>query len=691
MAGVPATAPPKAGFPRLRPGVGLSDGGHDRTGAPGFVLHDPVRHRFYRIPPDAAKLLAGGVVPEQEDADEVARFLKLHRLAEGADAESLGREWRAGQRSVFSRLAHSYLSFRIPLLNPEPLLDAVLPHVRFLASRTFIICILLAGIAGLYFAGRQWDHFAATFMDFLTPQGAALYGVTLVVLKVFHECGHGFVARHFGVRVPVMGINFMVLTPMLYTDASDAWRVASRPQRFLIGAAGVLTEMAIACVALLLWAFLPDGLARSVCFFIAATAWIMSVMVNLSPFMRFDGYHMLVDATGLHSIGPRAFALATWHLRDTLFRTGEAMPEFHPAGRARALIALAWGTWVYRLVLFGGIALLVYHMFPKVIGLPLAAIEIHWFILKPVLRELTIWKGMGMARLFSTGRAKVSLGILLCLVLLAALPLDRHVSVPAVMTPARDMRLFAPEAAQVRALHAAVGDRVVSGEVLAVLEVPEIAFRREAAETRLAISQTRLSRLVADAQALAQRRILEDEAKAAEEELRGLAARGERLVIRAPFSGVVAERLEGLAAGQWVTPDAPLLTLIDPGAAVLNGYVGERESSRLGPRATGRFISDDGLRPAVDVALEGVGHPGGEGPALAYLAAGQGGPILTAPPRAGFPEQPLHGQLPVVLRAEGPAPERALRGMAVMDASPESFLGFALGRVVTVFLRESGF
>lgn len=691
MAAHPAIAPSTEEFPRLRPGLNLSPGGHDRTGAPGSVLHDPLRHRFFRIPPSAAKLLEQGATLGRDEAEELARFLKQNRLAEGARAEGLAREWQAGQRSPLARLVHSYLSFRIPLLNPEPVLDGLLPLARLLVSRPIIVLVVLTGLAGLYFAGRQWDHFAATFVDFLTPQGAALYGVTLVLLKVFHEFGHGFVARHFGVRVPVMGINFMVLTPMLYTEASDAWRLPSGRQRFLISAAGVLTEMAIACLALFLWAFLPDGPLRAACYFIAATAWLMSLMVNLSPFMRFDGYHMLVDATGLHSIGPRAFALATWRLRELLFKTGEAMPEFHPAGRRRVLIALALGTWLYRLVLFGGIALLVYHMFPKVIGLPLAAIEIHWFILKPILRELTIWKGMGMMRLLSTRRARGSLGILVAGLLLAALPLDRHVSVPAVMTPARDMRLFAPEAAQLKALHAAAGAHVSAGEVLAVLEVPEIAFRRDTAQLRLAVSEARLSRLAADVQALAERRILEDERKAAEEELRGLAAREERLVIRAPFAGVVADRREAVAAGQWLSPDVPLLTVIDPGGAVINGFVAERESSRLTPGAAARFVSEDGLRRAVAARLQVVGHPGGAGPALAYLSAEQGGSIPTGPARSGSPGRPLQGHLPLLLRAEGKAPERALRGTAVVEAAPESLLGFALGRVVTVFLRESGF
>lgn len=692
MQAVRQAAPAPEAFPRLRAGVTLSDAGYDRTGMAGFVLHDPVRHRFYRLSSALARILVRGApAGGAAEAQELADFLKRQRLVEGAMSAGLLQEWQAQQQSVPARILHSYLSFRIPLVNPQPFLDALLPVARLLVSRVVIAAVLLSALLGLYFAGRQWDHFKATFMDYLTPQGALLYGVTLTGLKVFHELGHGFTARHHGCNVPVMGINFLVMTPMLYTDASDAWRLPSRKQRFLIGAAGVLTEMAIASLVLLLWAFLPDGPLRSATYFIAATAWIMSLTVNLSPFMRFDGYHMLVDATGLHSIGPRAFALATWQLRDLLFQTGEPLPEFHPPARRRALVALAVGTWIYRLTVFGGIAVLVYHMFPKAVGLPLGFIEIHWFIVKPVLRELMNWKELGMKRLLGTPRSRMVMGGLAVLMLLAALPLDRHVAVPAVLTPAQESRLYAPEPAQLRSLQVKPGDAVRAGEVLAVLQAPEIAYRRQSARLRLAITDAKLARLAADAHDRAQLRILSDERATITAELDGLSAREERLVLRAPFDGVVAERMEALAPPQWVSPEQMLLQVFVPEGAVINGLVAERESGRLTAGARGRFIGDDGATSAVTARLAVIGNPGGAGPAVAYLAARHGGSILTAPEGAAGRDVPVQGYLPLILAADGPAPTMARRGQVVVEAAPQSFLGFVLGRVVTVFLRESGF
>lgn len=66
-------------------------------------------------------------------------------------------------------------------------------------------------------------------------------------------------------------------------------------------------------------------------------------------------------------------------------------PSLSTAAR-RWLIAFALVTWIYRLVVFFGIALLVYHMFFKLLGIFLMMLEIVWFIARPIWRESTyLW------------------------------------------------------------------------------------------------------------------------------------------------------------------------------------------------------------------------------------------------------------------------------------------------------------
>lgn len=50
----------------------------------------------------------------------------------------------------------------------------------------------------------------------------------------------------------------------------------------------------------------------------ATTAWVMTLALNLSPFMRFDGYFISPDALDMPNLHERSFAVARAALRNTL-------------------------------------------------------------------------------------------------------------------------------------------------------------------------------------------------------------------------------------------------------------------------------------------------------------------------------------------------------------------------------------
>jgi putative peptide zinc metalloprotease protein len=695
-----ATSPSEEALPRLREDLNFADAGFDISGDRGTIIYDPVQHSFVRLSSASSDLLGvfrgeeltTGQRSSSDEIGDLAGFLNASGLLQPKAGAALKLEAERVRRtkSLSSQFLHNYISFRLPLFNPEPFLDWSLPIARLLATRFVFICILIFSVVGIYFASQQWDHFLGMLHSSYSLSGAASFAVTMVVLKIFHELGHAYVARHFGCRVPSIGIAFMVLTPMLYTDASDAWRLKSRRQRVLIGAAGIIVELGIAAVALFLWAFLPDGAARGIAFFVAVTAWIMSVLVNLSPFMRFDGYHILVDVLSMHSLGPRGFALANWQLREFLFKPNMPPPEFFAPGLHRFLVCFAYATWVYRLTLFLGIAYLIYTMFPKAAGIALGAVEIHFFILRPILKELREWRTMGLNTMFMTPRGKTTAAILAALVMLALLPLDRHVHVPAVLLPVQDAKLYPPEAAMILQVSAKPGDSVVEGQILGRLFVPDIADLQRIGQLRLEVTEGRLLRVAADARDLAERRVLEQEREAAVKELEGLRQRGEMLVLHAPISGTLTGDAISLRERQWVGANELLFHIVDRNKGLIIGLVAEREAGRVAQGAEVSFVAQDGLRRASSGVLKEAGLPGAEGLAATYLSSQFGGPIAVNPaPQGGF--EPMTGRIPLVIATDSPAAETALTGTAKIAAEPQSFAGFLLGRMVTVVMRESGF
>ncbi len=700
-------------LPRLREELRFMEAAEDAGRARGFLIYDPLRNSYFRIGQLAAKALASwragtagalmaalerkhGLRVTLDDIGDLLDFVLrngLTREAQGGWRGLFGQAARS-RKGLLPKLLHNYLFFRIPLARPEPFLRAALPYVRWLGSRAGIVMLLLISLTGLYMTGRQWDVFKATFMGFLTLKGLALYALTLVIVKVGHELGHAFIATRFGCRVPSMGIAFLVMMPMLYTDVTDAWKLRSRRARLLIGAGGMLVELGIAGLALFLWAFLPEGPGRAAAYFVATTSLVTTLAINASPFMRFDGYHILADALRMHNMRPRAFALALTRLRNLLFGLKTPPPERLSPRLANFLTLYAAATVIYRLFLFLGIALLVYHAFPKIIGLFLGGVEVTWFLAMPVFREVRQWWRMRMEiiREGRPWRPLIALGLVL-----AALfaPVWEAVRLPALLTAKQELDLFAPEPARVVRAHLRAGQDVRAGDVLVVLRSRELEHEEKLAREKLRLVESRLRRLAADRADLSAHAVLRKRREALKKQLAGLARRRAGLTLKARFGGVVTHVMRGLRPGLWVNGEYPLGRVVAHGGRVARALVNEEDVARLKPGARGWFVPDDPELPRARVRLAAIGAARRTGRDLSYLSSVHGGPVPAERDREGR----IHtrqGVFPArFVLAEGGGADapcaRACTGRIVAQGERRSLAGRMARRAVAVILRESGF
>ena len=700
-------------LPGLRQELQLLGAADDGGGGGGYLIFDPVRHKYFRIGQVAARILsvwckgtagraraalaAQGLIVALDEFGALLRFVAVSGLLASPPqgSEGLARERAAARRNPFVWLVHNYLFFRVPLVRPEKFLNGLLPAVSWLGSRAALWLFVLVTLAGIYMAGHQWETFRTTFLYFFSWQGAVLYGLTLVFTKTIHELGHALVATWFGCRVPSMGVAFLVMLPMLYTDVTDAWKLTQRRQRLLIDAAGMLSELALAGVALLAWAFLPDGPARSAAFFLATTAWIVTLVINLSPFMRFDGYHILADALGIHNLQPRGFAMGKWKMREVLFGLGRPAPEVFRPAMARLLIAYAWGTWVYRFLLFLGIAVLVYFLFFKVLGIVLFAVEIIWFIAMPVFKEVTMWWHL-RALMVQKRRAWLTFAAVAGGLSVMFVPLQSSVYLSGVAGVETEAQIFAPEPARLVRVGVVRGQSVDKGQVLFELTSDQIEFEERKNRLDLAIVRHRLARGVADRLDLARRAVLLREQAALEQAARGIAARRARLLVRAPVGGHVTSLATGLRAGLWVNGKAQLAHVAGRGAIVVRALVDGHDVARLAPGDEGWFYPGDAAQARWPVRVLEIGLSKGAGHELEYLASASGGDVAVQKNPAGqiktsrayFPVRLLIIRAPAEKARSWPV---AVRGHAVVAGVRQSLAHQMMSRVAAVFLREAGF
>ncbi|MEL6677054.1 MAG: HlyD family efflux transporter periplasmic adaptor subunit [Pseudomonadota bacterium] len=680
------------------------------TGAASWVLYDPVAHRYFELNHRAIQILSAwsagtvgalraafqrdrGASVEDGELNGLLRFLTANRLIEmsgrGA-ARQLSEQKAQGRQGIGHWLTHKYLFFRIPLVRPQRFLELTWPLVAPFFGRGFTIFVLLAGILGLYLTGRQWDAFLAQARAFISLDGAIAYAVAIGAVKGIHELGHAYQAIRRGVRVPVMGVAFLMMFPVLYSDVTDAWRLRNRRDKLMIDAGGVLAELSVAVIATLVWAFLPDGGVRSAFFALATTSWVMSLAINLNPFMRFDGYYFLADAVGVQNLQPRSFALARWRLREALFDLRDTPPEQVPEGLRRFMILYAYVTWIYRLVLYLGIALLVYTLFFKALGLALFVVEIVFLIGKPIWKELMVWRQMS-GRVVRRPRAWVSFGVLFSLFALLAIPLPVTVTAPAVFEAARSAPLYPPQSGRVLSVTVPEDGQVAEGALLYAFDTAEIDGELEQTRLRLALINQRLERAGSSEDdrarvlVLTRSRVLEEERRA------GLERERARASLRAPIAGELRDVDGAVEPGSWVNGTTLLGRIVDPGGARVRAYLAEADLRRIGTAGRGRFVPDNPEFPTVEVAAPTVSELPAARLDRAYLASVNQGPIEVTQEESGA-LVPVSSWHPLTAEVSGvPAPESDRIGVLRFETAPESLGARALTQIAAVLVREFEF
>ncbi|MBO3273857.1 HlyD family efflux transporter periplasmic adaptor subunit [Pseudomonas schmalbachii] len=697
------TLPLDAPLPPLREDLRLSEAATGASGEPAWVIQDTVLNRFYRIGwlefecllrwGQSAKAISEQIgaqtalKPEPEQVLQFNEFLERNQLLRlGPQALERLRQRDQGNAWLSWRWwLHHYLFFRIPLVRPQRFLGGLARSLDWLFHPFMALLVIALGVLGIVLVLHQWDTFSHDVVESFSAEGLLSFALALMVAKTLHELGHALVATRLGLRVAHMGIAFVVMWPMLYTDTGESWKLHSSKQRLAIASAGILTELALAGLATLGWALSDPGAWRNALLYLATTSWVLSLALNASPFMRFDGYFILSDLLDFPNLHERSSAFARVTLRRRLLGLQEPWPEPMPAEKRRMLVAFAFVTWVYRLVLFLGIAVAVYLFFFKLLGIFLFAVEIAWFIVMPVWRELKYW--WGARAHVPSSRRRVFWGVMALLLLLLALPWRTQVAAVGVARAEQQFRVFSPYPALLQQIRPA--GQVQAGEALVVLDEPDIATRMRGSEAGISGYRARLAGLMADPSGLAEQIAIRQKLKVQFEEARAARSEMARLNLQAPFAGVWRDIAPDWQPGQWVGRREALGVLIDPSRWQVDAYVKPDEIHRLQPGAQVHFYPD-GQPVALPGRVIAIGttrishleHP--------MLASRHGGPLATA--NEGEELIPNPPVFHVLIQLDQP-PEslHETRGRLQIDGARLSLLAEGLTRLAAVALRESGF
>lgn len=631
-----------AGWKGLRADIELRVSAADEGGQAAWVIEDPVSGRYFRVgqvesvvvealrsgasPSAALERVQGLGLPPPTPAVLRAFLGELRQAGlcrEGdAAADGTGR----GQPGFWTRLLHGYVYYRIPLLRPDAWLTRLAPVLRPLASPLAARALRYVGLLGVLLALPQAQLYFSTASYLLTPTGFVSFIACLVALKLGHELAHALSAKLKGLHVRSMGVAFILLWPILYTDVTDAWREPDRRRRAQIGSAGIRFELAVAGAALLLWSVLPDGVLRSLAFYLSSASILSTLLINLNPFMRFDGYYLLMDVWGIDNLQPRAFALLRHRLRRICLGWRGQAPEAPP--QAPLMVAYAVATLAYRVFVAIAIAMAVFAFIGALAGVLVAALELYILLLRPLARELRALVTQ-RANIGSQRRTLATLGVLGVVALALVLPLERTLAVPGLLMHERLQYVSAPFEGRIVTLPPAVGTAVEEGAVLLVLESAAQRHALDRLDIELRHNRAQQQALDTRGSEGGYRKWLQ------EEERRLLAARAaaeSRLaqrVVHAAAGGELVERHPDYQVGDTVAADVVLASVRQSPRLRVNALVEDKYSALIDPAGLTRARLrpwDTGL-PGLEVVVAEAQPRAAESLPSVVLYDRYGGPI----------------------------------------------------------------
>lgn len=219
------------------------------------------------------------------------QYLVEHKLRPlGVLAQADGSTPELGKREPVMALRH-----RRPLLS-EQTVNTLARGFTWL-HRLPVQAVLLLALAA-FDAWLFGVHGIAGGLRAVLYSPMLLLGVlgSIVVATAFHEIGHASACRYSGARPGVMGVGVYLVWPAFYCDVTDAYRL-SRGGRLRTDLGGVYFNGIVALLAGAAY-FATGQEALLLVTFLQHTI----VLQQLMPLLRFDGYYVLSDLTGVPDI-----------------------------------------------------------------------------------------------------------------------------------------------------------------------------------------------------------------------------------------------------------------------------------------------------------------------------------------------------------------------------------------------------
>jgi putative peptide zinc metalloprotease protein len=490
----------------------------------------------------------------------------------------------------------SIFNIRFRPWNPNKLLTTLDLYLGWTFTRGFALISGGLFLVALHLIVANWATIVQDTEALYSLEGRPLYDVCsfwvlLLTFEAIHELAHGVACKHFGGDVSEMGFSLVYFTPSFYTDTTDMV-LFERRQRLCVISAGIWVELVICGLATLVWQLtLPGTFVNDLAYKALLLSGIETLLWNLNPLIKADGYYALADYLKIDNLSESSLAFIGVQARNYILRENVTFPTttrrmtriFWIYGLASLVNALTMGT----VVLLLARSVLINHFSDW--G-ELFTAGLLYFMLRNYL--VGAWPGMrawlkrrgkeSMRRKLTRIQKAIVAGVAFVLFIP---PLPFKVPGDFVLEPGKRASLRSKVGGKVSQVLIREGDAVKAGEVLVVLENPEVEANSAVLlqELTLARSNVRTNQFLND---------LERSAQAGRDQLRFqtelIVARERKnaLQIRAPFDATVTTATVEQKLGEFLPAGNEFCQIVDRETVRARILVRDWDLAEVKPGAT---------------------------------------------------------------------------------------------------------
>jgi putative peptide zinc metalloprotease protein len=169
--------------------------------------------------------------------------------------------------------------------------------------QALLVLIAILGLAA--FSQVIRDPSNRFFGESILTSVALIWLASLLPIFI-HEMGHALTVKHFGREVPKGGVMLYFGLPAAFVETTDIWLEPKRA-RLAVTWNGPYTGLIVGGLAAIFIYLYPSASINSFLFKMLGVAYA-TVLFNINPFLKYDGYYLLSDWLEIPSLRERSTA-----------------------------------------------------------------------------------------------------------------------------------------------------------------------------------------------------------------------------------------------------------------------------------------------------------------------------------------------------------------------------------------------